>query len=298
MRLSPPLTVDADDVEVLREWVATGGATVARRARIVLLSGAGLGPTAVADRIGCSKQTVITWRERYRADGLQGLEDAPRSGRPVSVDPLAVIGRTLQPLPARLGAQRWSSRLLAAELGVSNVAVANIWRAWGVAPTPGGRVRLATEPVLEPPVGVPAAVCLGRDLALLALIDQDGDAPIVAPRDRPRIGDRFDRLDLGDAAADPLGLLDDVSTDGLRLLVDALPADLESWARERGVPVHVVPPELSWGRFVRVLVVLAGETRPGADSVRRLRAALVGHVDGRPFRWSGLAAQELQQSAE
>lgn len=298
MRTSPPLAVDADDVSALQEWVLAGGPTAVRRARIVLLSGEGLGPTAVAAEIGCSKQTVITWRERYRTDGLKGLADAPRSGRPVSVDPVAVIGRTLQPLPPRLRAARWSSRLVAAELGVSNVAVANIWRAWGVAPTAGGRVRLATEPSLDPPVGALAAACVGRDLALLALIDRGVAATVVAPRDRPRLGDRFERLDLGDGSADPLGVLHGLRTDGLRLLVDALPAELAEWASRNGVVVHVVPPELSWIRLVRVLVVLAGETRQGAASVGRLRTALAGHVAGQSFRWrdNDAVATDMQET--
>lgn len=285
MRTSPPLAVDPDDLAILREWSLTGGSTVVRRARIVLLSGDGLGPTAVAAEIGCSKQTVITWRERYRADGLKGLADAPRSGRPVSVDPVAVITRTLTSPPPRLRAVRWSSRLLAAELGISNVAVANIWRAWGVAPTAGGQVRLATEPPLHPPAGRVAAACVGRDLALVALIDRGAVAPVVAPRDRPRLGDRLDRLDLGDGNADPLPVLDGLCTDGMRLLVDSVAPEVARWASRRGVAVHVVPPELSWLRLIRVLVVLIGETRPGAVSVGRLRTALAEHVPGRPFHW-------------
>ena len=192
MRTSPPLAVDPDDLAILREWSATGGPTAVRRARIVLLSGDGWGPTAVAAEIGCSKQTVITWRERYRADGLKGLADAPRSGRPVSVDPVAVITRTLTPPPPRLRAGRWSSRLLGAELGVSNVAVANIWRSWGVVPTAGGQVRLCSDPPIDPPVGRIAAACLGRDLALAALSDRGAVAPVVAHRDRPRLGGRLE----------------------------------------------------------------------------------------------------------
>ena len=35
---------------------------------------------------------------------------------------------------ALLGVTHWSSRLLAAELGVSNVKVADVWREWGLQP--------------------------------------------------------------------------------------------------------------------------------------------------------------------
>ena len=36
---------------------------------------------------GCSRHTVATWRERYLAQGLAGLQDAPRSGRPRQFSP-------------------------------------------------------------------------------------------------------------------------------------------------------------------------------------------------------------------
>lgn len=287
MRTSPPLTVDADDEATLREWVVSTRPAFTRRARIVLLSAEGWGPTAVASEIGCSKQTVITWRERYRAGGVKGLLDAPRSGRPVSVDPVAVIERTLQHPPPRLRANRWSSRLLAAEIGVSNVAVANIWRGWGVVPTAGGTVRLLTDPPLGPVVGPLAAVHLGRDISVVALSERENGAPVVPVRERPRIGARFDALDLGDDMADPTTVLDGLGDDrrGLRLLADTMSPKLESWAGRHGVGVHVVPPGVAWARLVRVLVVLVGETPRGAASVERLRAALADHVAGRPFRW-------------
>lgn len=86
MRIPPPLAVDERDVHVLRGWISGGGPAAARRARIVLLAREGLGPSAIAEELRCSKQTVITWRERYRAGGLTALRDAPRSGRPTTVD--------------------------------------------------------------------------------------------------------------------------------------------------------------------------------------------------------------------
>lgn len=42
----------------------------------------------VADRFGCNRHTVGRWRERFVANGLEGLQDAPRSGRPRSFSPL------------------------------------------------------------------------------------------------------------------------------------------------------------------------------------------------------------------
>src|SRR5450830_1820048 len=62
-------------------------AGLAQRARIVLLAGEGVANTAIAERVGVSRPTVIAWRGRYQGKGLAGLEDAPRSGRPRRVDP-------------------------------------------------------------------------------------------------------------------------------------------------------------------------------------------------------------------
>ncbi|MFJ5221031.1 helix-turn-helix domain-containing protein [Streptomyces sp. NPDC088354] len=80
---------------------------------------------------------MLKWRDRYGASGIAALGDLPRSGRPGTVDEVAVLVATLaengRP-PARLGVTHWSSRLLGAELGLSFSAVVKIWRKWGLQP--------------------------------------------------------------------------------------------------------------------------------------------------------------------
>ncbi|WP_219416053.1 helix-turn-helix domain-containing protein [Pseudonocardia nigra] len=289
--------MDARDAEILREWVESNlaGAAAVRRARIVLLAAAGRGTASIADELGCSKQTVITWRERYRAEGIAGLRDAPRSGRPSTVDAAAVIGRTLAPPPPRLGAPRWTTRLLGAELGISNVAVANVWRSWGVLPDAGGRVRLDTEPVLDGAVGAVVGLHLAPPVRVLALLWSEpagGPEAVVPVPKRPGIGTRLAELDLG-PGGDPGGLaafLDrtEALSEPPALLADAAGADaalLADRAARSGAAVHAVPADLSWTRMVRVVCVLAGATAVGGDSVRALRAALAAHVPGAPFSW-------------
>lgn len=136
MRTVAPLEVNPDDVPTLLGWLEHGAARRALqlRARIVLMARDGCGPTRISDTLGCSKQTAISWRNRYRTHGLAGLVDAPRSGRPLAIDPELVLAATRQPPPEHLGARYWTSRLLAGELGVSNVTVAKIWRAHGLNP--------------------------------------------------------------------------------------------------------------------------------------------------------------------
>jgi transposase-like protein len=55
------------------------------RIRIVLSCADGVLGDAIAAQLGTSVQTVCKWRRRYNAYGLEGLADAPRSGRPRTV---------------------------------------------------------------------------------------------------------------------------------------------------------------------------------------------------------------------
>ena len=121
---------------------------LALRSRIVLAAAEGLGNTQVAERLGVQRSTVSKWRARFAADGLDGLTDEPRPGRPrtVSDDQVeAVITRTLESTPAN--ATHWSTRSLAAELGLSQSAVSRIWRAFGLQPHRQEAWKLSKDPL-------------------------------------------------------------------------------------------------------------------------------------------------------
>ena len=62
---------------------------LAFRCNIVLAVARPVNPSNedVAEHLGCDRHTVGKWRERYAAQGIQGLQDAPRSGRPRSFSP-------------------------------------------------------------------------------------------------------------------------------------------------------------------------------------------------------------------
>ncbi len=150
-----PLTVDVEvpqrDREVLASWLRSPSvrAGLAQRARIVLLAGDGAGTNEIVRRVGVSKPTVIAWKQRYAAEGISGLDDRPKPGRPRTADDVAIVLRTLEPPPERLGVTHWSSRLLAAELGLSNVKVARVWREYGLQPWRAGTFKFSTDPELE-----------------------------------------------------------------------------------------------------------------------------------------------------
>ena len=123
-------------------------AGLAQRARIVLLAADGESNTAIAEKVGVSRPTVIDWRNRYAAEGIAGLEDDPRSGRPRTIDHRRIVATTLAPPPKKYGVSHWSSRLLGRHLGVSNGTVAKAWRDYGVQPWRVETFKFSTDPQL------------------------------------------------------------------------------------------------------------------------------------------------------
>jgi len=119
------------------------------RAKIVLAAADGAGTGEIVQRVGVSKPTVIAWRNRYLAEGIGGLDDRPKAGRPRQIDDVAIVQATLDPPPERLGVTHWSTRLLGAHLGVSNYTVAKAWQRWGLKPWRRQTFKFSTDPELE-----------------------------------------------------------------------------------------------------------------------------------------------------
>ena len=128
---------------------ATAPAGVAQRARIVLLAAEGSANYEIAERVGVTRPTVNLWRRRYAEQGLAGLDGVRPPGRPRSVDRARVITATLTPPPKSLGVTHWSSRLLAARMGIEHSTVAGIWKEYGVKPWKAETFKFSTDPELE-----------------------------------------------------------------------------------------------------------------------------------------------------
>ena len=145
-----PLGLRDGDREQLTAWTrsSTVQAGLAQRARMALLAADGISHTEIAERLGVSRQTVITWRGRYERSGLAGLDDRPRSGRPRTVDHDRIITATLTPPPKRLGVTHWSSRLLATKLKIDHATVARAWKDYGVQPWRSQTFKFSTDPEL------------------------------------------------------------------------------------------------------------------------------------------------------
>ena len=104
------------------------------RAHIVLLRSEGVGQQEVASRLGVSGPSVSKWSQRFDREGLDGLRDKPGRGAKPSI-PLATVQRVVEEAgKAPPGRQRWSTRSLARELGISAHSVARIWQRQGLKP--------------------------------------------------------------------------------------------------------------------------------------------------------------------
>jgi transposase len=106
------------------------------RARIVLGAAAGLANAAIARKLQIAPNTVGKWRKRFCREGLDGLADRKRSGRPRAFPPVVVAyaKAVACELPATRGVplSRWSlaelrEELLASGL-VSEISTTTLWR--------------------------------------------------------------------------------------------------------------------------------------------------------------------------
>lgn len=108
-----------------------------RRARIVLLDADGVSSNAIGQRVGVSHQSVCQWRKRYLEQGLVGLHDELRPGRPrtVSDEEVALLVRkTLETKPE--DGTHWTIRTVAKESELSCTSVhRDLARFWDPAPS-------------------------------------------------------------------------------------------------------------------------------------------------------------------
>jgi len=102
--------------EAIEQLIAKGEMPVGlfKRATGLLALNRGETLETVATLLGVSNDTVRAWRNRYQAEGIKGLSDKPRSGRPIEIDGLQRAQITaLACSEAPPGHSDWTLRLLA-----------------------------------------------------------------------------------------------------------------------------------------------------------------------------------------
>jgi len=261
------------DRQVLESWARSTSvpAGLAQRALIVLLAADGAGTSEIVARTGVSKPTVSAWKKRYSAEGLGGLQDRRKPGRPRRTDDAAIVLATLEPPPERLRVKHWSSRLLATELGMSNVKVAETWRQYGLEPWRREPFRFSTDPrlavvaravtglYLNPPdhaIALCAADGRGRHgtRTLLAALQASttGATPAGYPRRRHQEFLRFLQLA---AAACPRAKVHVVAVDNY---ATRRHPEVRAWlARHSRITPHFTPNQRSWLTLAEVFASLS-----------------------------------------
>ncbi len=120
---------------------------VVTRAKIILLAADGETNQAIAKKVSLSPQMVCKWRRRYLDQGLSGLHDELRSGRPrtISDEEVAeIIHKTLKTKPKN--ATHWTIRSLEKETELSRPTIHRIWRAFGLQPHRQQSFKISTDP--------------------------------------------------------------------------------------------------------------------------------------------------------
>lgn len=146
------IAIELTDAEraLLQKW-ARGRSTPARlvlRAKIVLAAAEGKQNRDIALELGCKRETVGTWRQRFALKRLDGIaKDAPRPGH----KPFArlkyeaeIIRKTTQEVPAN--ATHWSVRSLAQAIGCSKDTVQRVWRDHNLKPYLVKTFKVSNDP--------------------------------------------------------------------------------------------------------------------------------------------------------
>jgi transposase len=149
---SRPLVLgEADRAELERLQRSTSvAAGVSRRARVVLLMADNVSGAEIARMTGYHVVQISRLRRRFAEEGLAGLHEKPRSGRPPTISArkrTQIVAKTLKP-PGN-GLTHWSSRELALEVGVSHSTVRRIWNAHDLKPHQVETFKFSTDPDVE-----------------------------------------------------------------------------------------------------------------------------------------------------
>jgi len=150
MRVAPVITLRQDLKDWLRKQV--GSALTPRRlverCQIVLLAAQGQENLEIAASLGCTRQKVARWRDRFYQSGRAGIEgDAPGRGRkPVYGEEMSklIVDRTLRSRPPL--ATHWSRRTLAKALDIGATTVGKVWRAYGLKPHVARAFKVSNDP--------------------------------------------------------------------------------------------------------------------------------------------------------
>ena len=120
--------------------------SVVRRAQMILMSAEGYSNNAIAEHFGLTLPSAGHWRKRYLSQGIAGLYDAARPGRPRSYDDdhiATLLNKVLKDKPKRT--THWSTPA-SEETGMSKSTVQRYPYLFGVQPHRSKSFKLSTDP--------------------------------------------------------------------------------------------------------------------------------------------------------
>jgi transposase len=188
--LTPPIRAE---LETIARSTRTPAGLV-QRARLILALADGASYTELTARWGVAATSISRWKRRFRARGIAGLQDAPRSGRPDRLAPAVearILALTQQPPPQPL--THWSVRRMAVRMGVSPATVQRVWARAGLQPHRLERYVTSPDPdferkaadilglYLHPPAHA-AVFCVDEKTAIQALDRLDPVLPLSPGR--------------------------------------------------------------------------------------------------------------------
>lgn len=146
---APDINLTENERAQLHGWAASRSMPhgLVQRAQVVLMAAEGQPNLRIAEHIGMSRINVGKWRRRFATEGISGLYDLPRAGRPRCIEDEQIaelLQATLQRRPAN--ATHWSTRLLAQQSGVSKSTVQRVWSAFGLKPHQSKDFTLSKDP--------------------------------------------------------------------------------------------------------------------------------------------------------
>lgn len=132
MRPAAAVHLNLPEREALKALLRARSCTLAeqRRGRIALLADEQRSTTEIARELSIDADTVSRWRGRFAVRGIgqdvrAALADAPRSGRPRSIDAMCraqIVATACDPLPDGQGLNGWTLDLLVEDLSLRGVA--------------------------------------------------------------------------------------------------------------------------------------------------------------------------------
>jgi transposase len=174
---TPALVLEEGQREVL-EVLARSTASPHRevvRASALLLAADGLANTAIAAQLGVSPSSVVSWRERFAAEGLAKFAQV-RKGRgrkpQIPQDKIDEIVRLAQESKPQ-GETHWSCRTMAKATGVSAATVQRTWHARGLKPHLVETFKLSNDKRFEEKLVDVVGLYMGPpDKAVVLCIDE------------------------------------------------------------------------------------------------------------------------------